>query len=177
MFSLISFCFNSVKVEALENKVGEYPVVLPARNLTFYVGEEVDLYSIITATDKEDGEIVISEDNTNIIGEIDFYTPGVYNLTFEVKDSDGNVSICALVIIVEERKDTKVEDNLDNNPPTLNNDERNDNQTYKKTEDENLIVEVPDTGLSYSDNKRVGILIIIVSGIIITIVSRKIIKE
>ena len=178
MFSLMSFCYTNVTVRALEKIKGEYPIVLPARELVFTVGDNVDLYTLVKASDKEDGDIIISDDNTNIIGEINFNVPGSYNLTFEVKDSDGNVSVCALVIIVEEKKNIKEggydQKDLEQDPPVNSNEVVDDNQTYRKEED--LKVEVPDTGVSRSNNNE-GIFIFIVGGIVLVFMGKKLKKE
>ena len=79
-------------------KGGSPIVTAKAESLEYKLGEVVDLYSLITATDNEDGPITISKANTVINTKLDFDIAGNYKVTYKVSDSDNNVTTKTIYI-------------------------------------------------------------------------------
>ena len=86
-------------------KKGGSPIITAkAESLEYKLGEVVDLYSLITATDNEDGPITISKANTVIDTKIDFDIAGNYKVTYKVSDSDNNVTTKTIYIEIIDDK-------------------------------------------------------------------------
>lgn len=83
---------------------------VPGLKTNFLVGSNMpDLTKYVTVFDREDGEILITQDH--ISTNLDMNTPGTYDVTYKVTDSSGNkVSYTITIKIVEEE---------DNTPPTI----------------------------------------------------------
>lgn len=87
------------------NKIlaGGSPVItVVANNLTYKQGANIDLYSLITISDNEDGEITSNENNVKVTTDLDTNKVGIYDVTYEVTDKDGNKSTRVIQIIIEE---------------------------------------------------------------------------
>lgn len=87
---------------------GSPKISLNATGLEFEVGTSVNLYSLIKATDNEDGPITISKNNTTLITDFNNKVPDTYDVTYKVKDSDNNISSFTLKIKI-----------VDNSPPPI----------------------------------------------------------
>ena len=112
--------------------------------LEYNAGINIDLYSLITATDEEDGIIKINKENTKIDTLLDTNKKGVYAITYSVSDSDNNTSTYTILITIindldsgsisEENKtnpDDKV-NSSDDSKPLTNNHKSNYNGSIEK---------------------------------------------
>ena len=80
-------------------KRGGSPIVTAKlENLEYKVGEEIDLYNLITAIDNEDGTILINKSNTVIETRLDNKIAGTYDVIYKVSDSDNNITTKTLQI-------------------------------------------------------------------------------
>lgn len=77
---------NSIK------RAGIPTITVIAETLKYDIGTQIDLYSLIKAVDNEDGPILIDKNNTTIKTKLDVNNSSIYNVTYEVSDSDKNVS-------------------------------------------------------------------------------------
>ena len=99
------------KVEYTEfiNKVkqGGKPVIakISTEPIKYKVGETIDLYSLITIMDNEDGSIVPNEKNVNITTNLNVQEAGIYDVTYEVTDTDGNKVSLTIQIVIEDEED------------------------------------------------------------------------
>ena len=112
-------------------KGGSPIVTAKAENLEYKLGNVIDLYSLITATDNEDGPILITKANTVIDTKLDTDIAGNYKVTYKVSDSDNNITTKIIYIEIiddsipeipdEEEKPVPEEPELpeedDNQPP------------------------------------------------------------
>ena len=62
-------------------------ITVPSATRQIYVGDEFDPLDDVTAVDNVDGDI---KSKLEIVGEVDTTKPGVYVLTYKVKDKAGN---------------------------------------------------------------------------------------
>ena len=69
-----------------------------AEKFGYELGTNIDLYSLISATDNEDGPIVIDKNSTVIKTNLKTNEPGIYAVTYEVSDSDNNTTIKTIQI-------------------------------------------------------------------------------
>ncbi|MCM1371054.1 MAG: DUF5011 domain-containing protein [Clostridium sp.] len=93
-------------------KSGGAPNIQVVGKLEYEIGENIDLYSLIKATDNEDGEILINKESTTIETSLNTKKAGSYNVIYKVLDSNGNISTCVLKIVIkgiEEEKKEQVE--------------------------------------------------------------------
>lgn len=79
-------------------KGGSPIVTAKAESLEYKLGEVVDLYSLITATDNEDGPITINKTNTVIDTKLNTDIAGNYKVTYKISDSDNNVTTKTIYI-------------------------------------------------------------------------------
>lgn len=79
-------------------KKGGTPTISTIGKLEYQVGEKFDLYSLIEAIDNEDGKINIDSKNTKIVSNINENMAGTYTVTYQVSDSDQNISTHQLQI-------------------------------------------------------------------------------
>jgi hypothetical protein len=82
--------------------VGGKPVLKLIGNTIYNVNESIDLLSLISATDNEDGNLIISNDNTKIVTNLDSTKKGVYSVNYKVSDNDGNTSTLDINITIKE---------------------------------------------------------------------------
>jgi hypothetical protein len=124
------------------------PPVLTGHDIEINQGDEIDLKSLVTAYDEEDKDIT---SRIMIEGTVDINTPGVYNITYKVKDSS---NVEASITIKVKVKEVIVEPTPDPTPeptPEPTPDPGNDNPTeieYKEAESSFYL-----KGLTYSNNK------------------------
>lgn len=71
---------------------GKPTITVIAKTLEYEIGTQINLYSLISATDNEDGIIAIDKNSTNISTNLKINEAGTYNVTYEVKDSDNNIT-------------------------------------------------------------------------------------
>ena len=109
-------------------------ITINTDNLEFDLGTSIDLYSLIKATDNEDGNIDIDKTSTKIITDSNAEKPGIYDIKYEVSDSDNNIATYTLqIIILESEENNKDEDNGITNPPAVDDDNENDNDVIPPT--------------------------------------------
>lgn len=82
---------------------------IEAKDINVKVGNQIDLMKDVKATDKEDGDIT---QNVTYETNVDFNTPGEYEITYKVKDKS-NFSVSRTYKI-------NVEINTDDNPDNIN---------------------------------------------------------
>lgn len=116
-------------------------ITINTDNLEFDLGTSIDLYSLIKATDNEDGNIDIDKTSTKIITDFNAEKPGIYDIKYEVSDSDNNIATYTLqIIILESEENNKDEDNGITNPPAVDDDNESDNDAVPPaSDDENSI--------------------------------------
>ncbi|WP_430536310.1 immunoglobulin-like domain-containing protein [Listeria rocourtiae] len=83
-------------VTILDNQL---PVITGESESIIQPDSTFDVMSTIQATDAEDGDIT---SDVKVTGEVDTSTSGLYELTYDVTDSDGNTSTFKRSIIVRE---------------------------------------------------------------------------
>ncbi len=72
-------------------------------NLEYEEGTEIDLYSLITIKDNEDGNIIPSKDTVDITTDLDITKTGIYNVKYEVTDTDGNSNSITIKITIKKK--------------------------------------------------------------------------
>ena len=107
---------------------GGVPKVKTVGKLEYDAGEQINLYRLISATDNEDGDIFINEENTEIEHSLDMNVPGIYKITYKVSDVDGNITKHSIQINV---KETPIQepDGSEQTPPTGGDSQEGENQT------------------------------------------------
>lgn len=114
-------------------------ITINTDNLEFDLGTSIDLYSLIKATDNEDGNIDIDKTSTKIITDFNAEKPGIYDIKYEVSDSDNNIATYTLqIIILESEENNKDEDNGITNPPAVDDDNESDNDVVPPTSNDDL---------------------------------------
>ena len=91
---------------------GSPQISLNATSLEYEVGTNVNLYSLIKATDNEDGPIGINKSNTTLITDFNNKVPDTYDVTYKVKDSDNNISSYTLKIKIVGNPDSEDGDEI-----------------------------------------------------------------
>jgi hypothetical protein len=84
------------------------PVITGTVNHTVEVGDDLDLYLGVTATDTEDGDLtssIVLEDDA-----LDLNTAGTYTVTYTVTDSEGEVVSVSVTVTVNEKAELTDED-------------------------------------------------------------------
>ncbi len=84
-----SFAFSSLKFSW--TYTGHVPEIDGIHDISINEGEDLDLLAGITASDDEEGDLtskIVVDDS-----KLDTDTPGKYEVTFTVTDSDGNITI------------------------------------------------------------------------------------
>jgi len=79
-------------------KSNDKPVIKGVDNVSIKQGTAFDPKAGVTATDTEDGSI--SSDKIKVTGTVNINTPGKYELTYSVTDSDGNTTTVKRVVTV-----------------------------------------------------------------------------
>ena len=103
-------------------KKGGKPIVTVSTSakLSYKEGENVDLYSLITIKDNEDGEIESNKNNVKITTDLDIEKSGTYDVTYEVIDQDGNKTTLKLQIVIEENTEPRFKIDLGTSKEILN---------------------------------------------------------
>ena len=74
-------------------KRGGSPIItVTGKSFSYEIGTNIDLYKFIEVTDNEDGNILIDENSIIITTDLENNKPGIYQVKYEVKDSDNNIS-------------------------------------------------------------------------------------
>lgn len=98
---------DKVKYTEFINKIkaGGKPIITkPSTEVIKYkIGETIDLYSLITINDNEDGNIASNAENVKITTNLDIQKVGTYNVTYEVADSDENKVTLTIQVVIEAR--------------------------------------------------------------------------
>ncbi|MBA3926271.1 immunoglobulin-like domain-containing protein [Listeria rustica] len=80
--------------------VTEPPVITGKATITSNPGQLVDGKALLTATDKEDGDLT---DEIKVVSStVDINTPGTYKILYSVTDSDGNTATFTQTVIITE---------------------------------------------------------------------------
>ncbi len=96
---------------------GGKPIITGNKNLEYTVGQQVNLYSLISANDNEDGLIEINSESTKISTNLDLKKPGNYFINYQVSDSDQNISTYqVLVKIIGKNSNTEITDKFQKDP-------------------------------------------------------------
>ena len=78
--------------------LGEPPILSGVDDLTIPFGEEFNPLQGVQAYDAEDGDIT---DQIIVEGEVDIFTPGTYELVYQVTDSENQTTTATRIITVE----------------------------------------------------------------------------
>ena len=110
------------------------PVINGINPVTIKIGQTINLLEGVSAEDTEDGNLT---DKIKIAGTVNNQLEGVYNVIYEVTDSDGNLVSNTRVITVE--KDTIVSNNTETSndvkEEVVDNTENSTNVEESKSED------------------------------------------
>ena len=71
-------------------------------SLTLNVGDTFDPLANVTATDKEDGTIILTKDNI-IANDVDTSKAGTYHVTYKVTDKNGASTEKTITVTVKEK--------------------------------------------------------------------------
>ena len=138
-------------------KQGGIPIITINTNIFDYeVGSKIDLLSLVSVIDNEDGVIEIND--SNVITNLNVDIPGTYDVTYEIKDSDNNISIYSLQInIIGNLSDEDEEEILppeeENNPedtvipPSDDTEEDNTKDDLLPPSYDNIMEELPSTSM------------------------------
>ena len=136
-------------------KRGGSPIVTAKlENLEYKVGEEIDLYNLITAIDNEDGTILINKSNTVIETRLDNKIAGTYDVIYKVSDSDNNITSKTLQIKIIADQIPEEKPELPDEEPEFP-DEEPDIPDEDKGETENVnTIQISETVPNSSNNKQ-----------------------
>ena len=97
-----------LKVELSLNSQGEDNTAptISANDVTLNVGDTFDPLANVTATDKEDGTIILTKDNI-IANDVDTSKAGTYHVTFRVVDKNGAITEKTITVTVKEKVTNK----------------------------------------------------------------------
>lgn len=97
-----------LKVELSLNSQGEDNTAptISANDVTLNVGDTFDPLANVTATDKEDGTIILTKDNI-IANDVDTSKAGTYHVTFRVVDKNGAITEKTITVTVKEKATNK----------------------------------------------------------------------
>ncbi len=93
---------SSLRVKVVVEKNAIAPTIKGIENLEIYVGESVDLYDGVYATDDIEGDIT---SRLIVDGHVDNQVPGIYEIMYTVSDKDGNTTQVVRTITVIEVED------------------------------------------------------------------------
>ena len=85
-------------------KFNSVPQLNIPSSISTKVGEKIDLNQEFSAIDAEDGDITSS---VEVSGNVNFYKPGKYDITYKVIDSDGNEVVKTRNVAVVDMQDSK----------------------------------------------------------------------
>ncbi|VFH32678.1 pullulanase [Clostridioides difficile] len=80
--------------------------IISANDVTLNVGDTFDPLVNATATDKEDGTIILTKDNI-IANDVDTSKAGTYHVTFRVVDKNGAITEKTITVTVKEKATNK----------------------------------------------------------------------
>lgn len=76
------------------------PVIRGARDISAYVGDEIDFLSGVTVQDAVDSEPTLNVD----LSDVNFETPGRYNVIYRARDKSGNTSEFTVSLVLREHR-------------------------------------------------------------------------
>ena len=79
---------------------------ISANDITLNVGDTFDPLANVTATDKEDGTIILTKDNI-IANDVDTSKAGTYHVTYKVTDKNGASTEKIITVTVKEKTTNK----------------------------------------------------------------------
>ena len=79
---------------------------ISANDITLNVGDTFDPLANVTATDKEDGTIILTKDNI-IANDVDTSKAGTYHVTYKVTDKNGASTEKTITVTVKEKTTNK----------------------------------------------------------------------
>ena len=80
--------------------------IISANDVTLNVGDTFDPLANVTATDKEDGTIILTKDNI-IANDVDTSKAGTYHVTFRIVDKNGAITEKTITVTVKEKATNK----------------------------------------------------------------------
>ncbi len=89
---------NTMEIITVEVLSNESPQIEGAKDQTIKVNESLNLLNGVTAADKEDGDLtgsIVVDDS-----KLDITSPGKYEVTYSVTDSDGNATTERIIVTV-----------------------------------------------------------------------------
>lgn len=92
--------FNEEIIDSVKDK--EAPVIKNVKDITITAGQKVDFFKDVTITDNSKEEI-----EKKVTGDYDINKVGVYNLTYEIKDSSNNITTENFKLIVKAAPDSE----------------------------------------------------------------------
>ena len=78
---------------------------ISANDITLNVGDTFDPLANVTATDKEDGTIILTKDNI-IANDVDTSKAGTYHVTYKVTDKNGASTEKTITVTVKRKNNT-----------------------------------------------------------------------
>lgn len=91
------------------------PPVITAGDITLMVGDTFDPLTNVTATDKEDGNLILTKDNI-AANDVDTKKAGTYHVTYKVTDKNGASTEKTITVTV--KKITKTSTTTEKSPKT-----------------------------------------------------------
>ena len=92
--------FNEEIIDSVRDK--EAPVIKNVKDITITAGQKVDFFKDVTITDNSKEEI-----EKKVTGDYDINKVGIYNLTYELKDSSNNITTENFKLIVKAKPDSE----------------------------------------------------------------------
>ena len=94
--------------------------IISANDVTLNIGDTFDPLANVTATDKEDGTIILTKDNI-IANDVDTSKAGTYHVTYKVTDKNGASTEKTITVIVKQNTgDLNTAPTISANDVTLN---------------------------------------------------------
>ena len=98
---------------------------ISANDVTLNVGDLFDPLAGVTATDPEDGTIILTKDNV-AANDVDTSVAGTYHVTYKVTDKNGAITEKTITVVVKEKTtDKPVSPQQPQNPNEPNHSESN----------------------------------------------------
>lgn len=153
---------QTVTVKVREEVKNDKPILKVPATTSITEGDQFDSLVGVSATDKEDGDLI---SKVAYEGTIDTTKAGTYEIIYSVRDSVGN-EVNAIQKVLVKDKETSKANGLANkeNKSNISNNSNSDKKEY-------TYKELPKTGVSTTNSAAIGILMII-TGTVLTFVRK-----
>ncbi|TKI07345.1 immunoglobulin-like domain-containing protein, partial [Bacillus cereus] len=153
---------QTVTVKVREEVKNDKPILKVPATTSITEGDQFDPLVGVSATDKEDGDLI---SKVAYEGTIDTTKAGTYEIIYSVRDSVGN-EVNAIQKVLVKDKETSKANGLANkeNKSNISNNSNSDKKEY-------TYKELPKTGVSTTNSAAIGILMII-TGTVLTFVRK-----